>query len=99
MSAPALSDRVRPSADVVVQEIAGEAVLLDLATESYFGLDPVGLVVWRALAAGGSLADARSAVLGAFAVEPDVAERDLLAFVATLRDAGLVTVDVGRDGP
>ena len=37
-----LEDQVQRSSEVLVQEVGGEAVLLDLASERYFGLDPVG---------------------------------------------------------
>jgi len=46
MSPPAptatLAQRVTHFDEVLFQEVGGEAVLLDLASEQYFGLDPVG---------------------------------------------------------
>lgn len=39
---PALADRVTISAEVLFQEVGGEAVLLDLKSASCFGLDDVG---------------------------------------------------------
>ena len=36
--------------DVVVRDLAGEAVLLHLGTGTYFGLDTVGTRIWHLLA-------------------------------------------------
>ncbi len=41
--------RVSAATDVLVQELAGEAVLLNLKTEQYFGLDAVGARMWQSL--------------------------------------------------
>ncbi|CAN5670313.1 hypothetical protein BH20ACT2_BH20ACT2_05260 [soil metagenome] len=41
-----------PVADVIVEEQAGEAFLLHVATGRYFGLNPTGLAVWHALQSG-----------------------------------------------
>lgn len=35
---------------VVVRDLGGEAILLDLATSTYFGLDAVGTRIWHLLA-------------------------------------------------
>ena len=40
------------SKDVLFQEVAGETVLLDLNSESYFGLDEVGTRIWTLLNEG-----------------------------------------------
>ena len=95
MSALSLAHVVRLSPDVIVQEVSGEAVLLDLRSENYFGLDPVGLVIWRALGESGTLASAHAAVLAAFDVESVRAEADLVALVESLAEAGLVEAVAG----
>lgn len=41
--------RVKVSDDVVARDLAGEAILLDLATSTYFGLDAVGARIWQLL--------------------------------------------------
>lgn len=37
------------SPEVLFQEVSGEIVLLDLASESYFGLDEIGARIWALL--------------------------------------------------
>ena len=79
---------VRP--DVLVRELRGEAVLLDLASESYFGLDDVGTGMWRALTTSPSIEGALDSLLDEYDVTREQLARDLEAFVAKLTSAGLV---------
>lgn len=90
---PTLSQRARQSEDVLFQEVGGEAVLLDLASESYFGLDPVGTRFWSLLEGSTSLASVHQAMLAEYDVEPGQLESDLLALVSRLAEAGLVTLE------
>jgi hypothetical protein len=75
---------------VLFQDVAGEAVLLDLASERYFGLDPVGTRIWHLLGNDDSLQSAFDALSAEFEVEPDRLQADLLSLVAELAEAGLV---------
>jgi hypothetical protein len=55
MMQPRLADQITVSPEVLFQEVGGEAVLLDLKSESYFGLDDVGMRIWQLLQEQGSL--------------------------------------------
>jgi hypothetical protein len=90
-----LDDRVQCSGEVLVQEIGGEAVLLDLASERYFGLDPVGTRIWQLLADAHSLAQVHQALCSEFEAAPECIGEDLLALVGQLSEAGLVQVSPG----
>jgi hypothetical protein len=68
------------SSNVVTQEINGETVLLDLASEYYFGLDEIGTRVWQLLAEKKNLRSVVSTLLSEF----DVAEATLLADIDKL---------------
>jgi hypothetical protein len=81
-----------PSPDVLFQELDGEMVLLDLASERYFGLDQVGSRIWQLMAERPQLLKVHEQMLREFQVEPETLSRDLLALVAKLRDAGLVSL-------
>ncbi|NJL00270.1 MAG: PqqD family protein [Spirulinaceae cyanobacterium SM2_1_0] len=88
----ALSQRVSLAEDVLLQELAGEAVLLNLDTESYFGLDEVGTSMLQALAAAPSIAAAQQQLLNEYEVTPEALQRDLLALIEQLVAHGLVRV-------
>lgn len=77
---------------VLTREIDGELVLLDLRSETYFGLDDVGTRFWTALTGHASLSEARRALLEEFEVEPARLERDFARLVGELETHGLVTL-------
>jgi hypothetical protein len=87
----AASATFRPSPDVVVREIDGEAVLLDLASGRYFGLNAVGTRAWTALAAGGSVDEAVAAVAAEFDAPDAEIAADIAALVSELLARGLLT--------
>ena len=75
-----------------MQDVGGEAVLLDLASEQYFGLDPVGTRVWALFAVSGQLASVHARLCEEFDADPERIRQDLLALTRELAEAGLVSV-------
>jgi len=88
----ALSQRVALAEGVLLQELAGEAVLLNLESEAYFGLDDVGTRMLQVLAKADSIGAAQEQLLAEYEVEPAVLQRDLLALIGELAAHGLVRV-------
>lgn len=78
---------------VLVRELAGESVLLNLNTESYFGLDEVGTRMWTALSESPSVAHAFDTLMAEYEVEPEQLRVDLAAYVQQLVDLGLLRVN------
>ena len=78
---------------VLVRELAGESVLLNLKTESYFGLDAVGTRMWAALADSPSVSLAFDVLVAEYEVEPDYLRQDLMTYIQKLVDLGLLRVD------
>jgi hypothetical protein len=82
---------VSAPSEVLMQELPdGEAVFLDLRTESYLGLDSVGTKMYRVLLATRTVEDAYEELKSAFAVEPDRLRRDMRYFVERLVNQGLL---------
>jgi hypothetical protein len=88
-----LSQRVVPADSVLFQEVGGESVLLNLATESYYGLDEVGTRVWFLLRESAALQQVLDTMLGEFEVEKGRLESDILELVTKLAAAGLVSIE------
>jgi hypothetical protein len=70
----------------LVRELDGEAVILDLDSGMYYGLNRVATVVWNRIAAAGEVGTDRlvDEVVDEYAVDPDVARREVEAFVEAL---------------
>jgi len=79
--------------DVLIKEIRGESVLLNLDKESYFGLDKVGTRMWTALTESESIRAAYDLLLDRYEVEADVLRRDLLDLIQTLVGHGLLQIN------
>jgi len=88
-----LETRVSVSPEVMLQELGGEAVLLDLKSESYFGLDEVGTRIWRLVEQHGDLKVVHATLLEEYDVESSRLERDLEDLIGRLVEAGLVNVE------
>jgi hypothetical protein len=78
------------SPEVLVNETGGEAVLLHLKTERYFGMDAVGTRMWQAITTAASLEAAFSELLEEYDVEPEPLRRDFDLWVTQLAEAGLI---------
>lgn len=80
---------------VLVREVGGESVLLNLQSETYFGLDETGTRIWSALTRYPSVEEACRALLTEFEVEPERLERDVAELADTLMDKGLLALAGG----
>jgi hypothetical protein len=91
-SAISLDASVRPNPDLLSSELEGEAVILDLSSGVYFGLNSVGARVWELLQGGRDLRSIRAALLEEFDVPASRCEADLLGLVRRMAEDGLVHV-------
>ena len=76
--------------EVLFQEVSGETVLLDLASESYFGLDSVGTRIWALLKEDKSVGQVLDALLEEYEVDRGTLEADLEELLDNLLAAGLI---------
>jgi hypothetical protein len=76
--------RVTVTPDVLCRLIGGEAVLLNLKTKSYVGLNPVATRMWKLLQESPSVEHAYEVLLDEYDVEGDQLRHDLDKFVHDL---------------
>lgn len=75
--------------DTLVNVIGEEAVLLNLKSEQYFGLDPMGTRMWQVLTTSDSIQAAFDILLAEYEVSADVLQRDLIELLEKLLAHGL----------
>ena len=88
-----IAKRVEISPDVLFQELEGETILLDLRSQSYFGLDPVGTRVWQLLKAQTHLEQVVELMSEEFDVEENRLRQDVMSLVQELADTGLIKIE------
>jgi hypothetical protein len=74
----------------MVRQVGDEAVLLNLKTEQYLGLDDVSSRIWQVLTTGGTVQAAYDTLLAEFDVDSERLRIDLEEFVQELLQFGLV---------
>jgi hypothetical protein len=90
-----LTARVTVPADVLFRDLDGESVILNLETESYFGLDEVGTRMWLLLTASDSVRAALDALLEEYDADAGTMRKDLEELIGKLADQGLLEVKGG----
>ncbi len=85
-----LNRRLVVNESVVYAELDGEAVLLDIDSGIYFGLNAVGTDIWKVLRTGGSPEAIVRQLLAEYDVELAELQADVTEFLATLQARGLV---------
>ena len=88
-----LPRRVAPSPEVLFRELDGEAVMLDLDSEKYFGLDEVGTRIWQLLDEHRDVETVVTHLLEEYEVEEEVLRQDMADLIERLVDAGLVQIE------
>ena len=86
------SSRVVVPDTVLVRELDGEAVILNLDTESYLGLDAVGTRMWVLLTSQASIRAAYDTLLCEYDVTPEVLRSDLERLLGQMLEHKLITL-------
>lgn len=87
-----LHDKVTIPPQVLVNQIGEEMVILDLASGTYFGLNPVGAQIWQLLSAGKTIAETCKAMVENYDVSPSEIERDVINLANELLSKNLVQI-------
>jgi hypothetical protein len=76
--------------NVLVRELSGEAVLLNLDSEMYFGLDEVGYRMWTLLTTCDCVNEAYQQLLSEYDVDSEQLWESLEALIAQCNEQGLL---------
>jgi hypothetical protein len=86
-----MTQTIEISSEVLTQEVGGETVILDLKSESYFGLDEISTRIWQLLQENKDLQTITSTMLDEYNVQEKKLEEDIQTLLAQLNDAGLIS--------
>lgn len=82
---------LQPREGVVFRTTEHGAVLLDVTTGQFYGLNPVAAVAWTALARAGTTEEVIAAVLDRFDIDEGAARTDVNGFISALCSRGLLS--------
>ena len=88
-----MTQTIKISSEVLTQEVGGETVILDLKSETYFGLDEVGTRIWQLLVEKEDIQTINSTMLNEYDVEEDQVEKEIQNLLTQLDKAGIVTLN------
>ena len=87
-----LQSIITASQEQISCDLGEEAVILNLKSGEYFGLDPVGARIWSWLETPQAVVQLRDRLVEDYKVDSDQIERDLFALLTQLVDEGLIEV-------
>lgn len=93
------SDRFSLRHDLVVEEVDGEVIVLDLAGNKYFGLNGVAYEIWQVIDEGDrDLGGMAESIAESYEISVERARSDAEAFIEQLLESGLASrVDDGEE--
>lgn len=83
---------ISPAPDQIASELAGEAVILNLASGTYYGLNEVGARIWDMIQQPCPCNKILHVLLAEYDVQPDVCAQDLTKILMEMKDACLIEV-------
>ena len=86
------STMVRRAGSAISCKISDEIAVLDLTQSVYYGLKGVGAHIWDALEQPRSVAELCSAIEAEVDVASEDCKKDVLQFLASVREAGLIEI-------
>ena len=84
---------VKRMPDQVSCDLSGEAVILNLNSGMYYGIDEIGSLVWSVLEEPRTLQYLREIILNGYDVDPETCGRDVTAFLKDMHSAGLIEIN------
>lgn len=84
--------RVTAAENVLIHQFEGEAVVLNLTTETYYRLNGIAADMWNALTTSESVEQAQTALLTMYDVSPETLKQDIEDFINYLKETQLVVV-------
>ncbi|MDJ0736675.1 MAG: lasso peptide biosynthesis PqqD family chaperone [Nostocaceae cyanobacterium] len=80
------------SKEQVSSNLSGDAIILDMKSGTYYGLDEVGASIWSLIQRPKTVEEIKNAMLAEYEVEPEECEQGILSLLEDLATQGLIDV-------
>lgn len=93
------AEMIRSSENVIYQKFDGECVLLNIASEKYYGLNDVGTNMWQLITELGTEDAVLARLCDRYDADRETLRHDLNRLIASLLAEGLVSVAPAGEKP
>ncbi|WP_315786742.1 lasso peptide biosynthesis PqqD family chaperone [Fischerella sp. JS2] len=80
------------SVEQISSDLGGEAVILNIKSGTYHGLNEVGTLIWNLIQTPKTVEDIKAAILAEYEVEAEQCDRDLVNLLEDLLAAELINI-------
>ncbi len=87
-----MSSSVVATSEQASSDLEGEAVILNLKSGAYYGLNAVGASIWNLIQQPRTVSEIRDTLLAEYEVDSEQCDRELLALLQQLEAEGLIEV-------
>jgi hypothetical protein len=86
------SSTVIAARNQISSDLAGDAVILNLNSGIYYGLDSIGAAIWQCIQQPMTVSDIRDTLLHEYDVDPAQCMAELIALLKEMLNEGLIDV-------
>ncbi|MEA5466123.1 lasso peptide biosynthesis PqqD family chaperone [Leptothoe sp. PORK10 BA2] len=76
----------------IASELEGEAIILNLVSGMYYGLNEVGAKIWELIQQPCTFENILNGLLEEYDVQPDICQQDLAKILEDMKEARLIEV-------
>ena len=80
------------NADILVNEVDGETVMMSIENGSYYGMNPTGNYIWNLLEQEKSIADLLENIAKTFTLSKEQCENEVLPFIQKMIDEKILLI-------
>ena len=80
------------NADILVNEVDGETVMMSIENGSYYGMNPTGNYIWNLLEQEKSIADLLENIAKTFTLSQEQCENEVLPFIQKMIDEKILLI-------
>ena len=74
------------NADILVNDVDGETVMMSIENGSYYGMNPTGNYIWNLLETEKTIVDLLNSIAKTFSLSQEQSEKEVLPFIQKMFD-------------
>lgn len=84
--------RFAPIKEHLYSDLNSEAVILSMKNGKYYGLNPVGVSIWKAIEVSATVGEIQTQLMLEYDVDEETCRQQIIVFLQKMIDEGLIEV-------